>query len=201
MKLDDLKTEWRAEMQAANTSDPLGFAGIKDDVAEVRRVVRIRDLLIFSVLALGALGTICARWLSGEPVGLLSEVGVATFAIGSAIASLALVKARRITRTDDWTLRSRLETEIERLERQRKLGSGVVSWLLAPMAPALLLLSLGGYHDRTGSYVPNASLWAYYIVCIAVFALTYWVCHREAARSVDPLLSRLRGLHHELVSN
>lgn len=201
MKLDDLKTEWRAEMEAVNTSGRLTFDAVKDDVAEVRRVVRIRDLLIFFVLALGALGTVFARWLGGLPVGLLSEGGIVAFVIGSAIALFALVKARRVQRTDDWTLRSRLETEIERLERQRKLGSSVVSWFLAPMVPALLLLSLGGYHDRTGSYVPNASLWTYYMVCMAVYVLTYWVCHREATRSVDPLLSRLKGLHRELVGN
>lgn len=200
MTLDDLKTEWRAEVETAGGSGDLQFDAVRRDVAEVQRVVRIRDVLIPLLLALAAFGAVLARWLSGEPVGLMSDAGIAVFVVASAVAGVALVKARRVTRTDDWTLRSRLEAEMERLERQKRLGSGVVAWFLGPMVPALVLLSLGGYHDRTGSYAPDASLWGYYAVCAAVYALTYWLCKREATRSVDPLLSRVRRLYHELAA-
>ena len=102
-------------------------------------------------------------------------------------------------RSDDWTLRARLESEIEQIEKQSRLGASVGFWFLAPMLPAIVLLSLGGYHDRTGSYVPDLSLWVYYVVCLAVYALTYWLCRRETSKRLEPLLARLKGLHRELV--
>jgi hypothetical protein len=59
--------------------------------------------------------------------------------------------------------------------------------------------SLGGHHDRTGTYTPNAFLWAFWTGAAVLYAFTYWFCRREAMRKLDPLLSRLVQLHRELV--
>jgi hypothetical protein len=199
MKLDDLKAEWRIEMERANQVSDLRLDDIKGDVFEVHRVVRLRDFWIIFVLVLGSFGTVFVHWLNGDSVGRLSQVGILFFVVASAIVVLALLRARKSARSDDWTLRSRLESEIEQLEKQKKLGRGVGSWFLAPMLPALVLSSLGGYHDRTGSYIPGPSLWLYYLACAAGYGLTYWLCRREAEKSLAPLLARLKSLHRELV--
>lgn len=199
MNLDDLKAEWRTEMEHANHLSDLRLDVIKSDVSEIHRVVRLRDLWIFFVLALGSFGTVFIHWVNGDSVGWLSQLGVLSFVVASAFVGVALVRARKVTRSDDWTLRSRLESEIEGLEKQKRLAYGVGSWFLGPMLPAIVLLTLGGHHDRTGSYAPDLSLWVYYLVCVAVYGLTYWLCRREAEKSLGPLLTKLRGLHHELV--
>jgi hypothetical protein len=128
-------------------------------------------------------------------------MGAIAFVVGTAVVIFVLFIARKTNRTDDWTLRARIESEIEQIEKQSRLGNGVGSWFLAPMLLPIILLSLGGYHDRTGSYPPNLSLWMYYIVCLAVCALTYGLCRRETGQRLDPLLARLKGLHRELVGN
>lgn len=201
MNLDDLKAEWRAEMEQTIRTIDLRVDSIKGDVSEIHRVVRLRDFWMIFVLLLGSGGTVFIRWLNGDAVGWLSQIGALAFAIASAVVTIALVRARKVTRSDDWTLRARLESEIEQLEKQSRLGDSVGSWLSGPMLPAIVLLSLGGYHDRTGSYAPNLSLWVYYFLCVAAYAFTYWLCRRETSKRLDPLLSRLKQLHRELVGN
>lgn len=188
-------------MQHASHVPELHLAAIKGDVSEIHRVVRLRDLSCLFVLVFGSLGTVVFHWLSGDSLGWLSRLGVLTFVAASAIVAIALLKARKIARSDDWTLRSRLESEIEYLEKQKKLGYDVGSWFLVPMLPAIILLSLGGYHDRTGSYTPGPSLWVYYLVCVAVYGVTYWLCRREAEKSLGPLLTKVKSLHRELTEN
>jgi hypothetical protein len=203
MILDDLKTEWRAEMEYASQAVDLRMDSIKSDVSEIHRVVRLRDFWMVFALLLGSGGTVFIRWLNRDFIkwGWLSQMGALAFVIGTAVVIFALFMARKVNRTDDWTLRARIESEIEQIEKQSRLGSGVGSWFLAPMLLAIVLSSLGGYHDRTGSYVPNLSLWVYYVVCSAAYALTYWLCRRETSKRLDPLLTRLKGLHRELVGN
>ena len=203
MILDDLKAEWRAEMEYTSQTVDLRMDSIKSDVSEIHRVVRLRDFWMVFVLLLGSGGTVFIRWLNRDFIewGWLSQMGALAFVIGTAVVIFALFMARKVNRTDDWTLRARIESEIEQIEKQSRLGSGVGSWFLAPMLLAIVLSSLGGYHDRTGSYVPNLSLWVYYVVCLAMYALTYWLCRRETSKRLDPLLARLKGLHRELVGN
>jgi membrane protein DedA with SNARE-associated domain len=188
-------------MQHATQMSELRFEAMRGDVSETRRVVRLRDVSFLFLLLLGSLASVVFHWLTGDSLGWLSQLGVLSFVVAGAVIAIALLKARKIARSDDWTLRSRLESEIEYLERQKKLGYDAGSRFLAPMLPAIVLLSLGGYHDQTGSYAPGPSLWVYYLVCVVVYGLTYWLCRREAERSLGPLLTKLKSLHRELVEN
>lgn len=186
--------------QAGKTVD-LSPNVIQGDVSELHRVIRLRDFWMVFVLVVGSVGTIFVHWLNGDALGWLSQLGILVFVITSAIVISRLLKARKVTRSDDWTLRSRLESEIEQVEKQKKLGHGVGVWFLAPMLFAIVLQSLGGYHDRTGSYAPDVHLWVYYAMCVAAYTFTYWLCRREISRKFDPLLSRLKRLHRELVGS
>jgi hypothetical protein len=103
-----------------------------------------------------------------------------------------------VTGSDDWTLRSRIEIEIERLEKQRRLMNRVSAWFLIPMLIAIVVSSLGGYHARTGSYVPDAFGWLFYAGSTVLYAFTYWLVRREVKNRWDPLLARLRRLLVEL---
>jgi hypothetical protein len=199
MNINDLRTAWRAEMEQGAPIAELRVDLIKREVSEVQRVVHLRDCWMILLLSLSAVGVPLIRWLNGDGIGHLSQLGMIAFAIASALAVSQLLGSRKVTGTDDWTLRARLESEIGQLEQQRGLGERIGSWFLGPMAPAIVLLSLGGYHDRTGSYAPSLSLWLYYLLCAAVFAIVYGTCRRAAHRRVDPLLSRLRQLQHELL--
>jgi hypothetical protein len=137
--------------------------------------------------------------LTQESVDWLSRVGVLVFMAATTVMSVALLRARRVTRSDDWTLRSRIELEIEKLEKQQKLMNRVAYWFLLPMLIANGISLLGGPHTRTGSLVPDTPGLAIFASCALAYGFTYWVVRREVKRKLDPVLTRLRQLHADLL--
>ena len=199
MNLDDLKVEWRLEMERASQTVDLRFEGIKGDVSEFRRGLRFGDFwLIFAFLGVSVI-TVSTQWFTLDGAGWMSKLGAVAWVLFTAWLIIALRKARKVRRSDDWTLRSRLEIEIERVERQRTLATNVAAWYVAPMLCAIVLSNLGGHHDTTGSYTPDGMLWVLLSVQLALFALVYWLCRREVRRKIDPLLARLKALYRDLL--
>ena len=97
------------------------------------------------------------------------------------------------------TLRSRIEMEIEKLEKQHRLMSRVGYWFLLPMLIANGLSTLGGYDVRTGNHAAGAVGWVLFATCCVLYGFTYWYVRYELKRKWDPVLARLRGLHADLV--
>ena len=149
MKLDDLKSAWQEEIGQSTPMEGLPMNAIINDVKKIHRAVRFRDFWMIFALAVGALLNVLFGWLTQEQVNWLSRLGVVVFIAATAVITVALLRARSVTGSDDWTLRSRIEIEIERLEKQRRLLDRVGSWFLLPMLIAITLGSLGGYHART----------------------------------------------------
>jgi amino acid transporter len=198
MKLDDLKAAWKEELDQSFRAEDLSMKAIMSDVTKIDRAIRFRDFCMIFALVLGALLYLIFGWLTQERVDLLSRFSVLAFIAATAVVSVALLRARRTTRSDDWTLRSRLEMEIEKLEKQRRLMNRVGYWFLLPMLIANGLSSLGGYDVRTGGHVPHATGWALFAGCGVLYGFTYWLVRREVTKKWDPLLARLRRLLADL---
>jgi hypothetical protein len=199
MKLDDLKAAWKEEVdQSFRAGDP-SMKAIMSEVRKIDRAVRFRDFCMILAMVLGASLYFIFGWLTQEKVDLLSRFSVLAFIAATAVMSIALLRARRITRSDDWTLRSRLEMEIERLEKQRRLMNRVGYWFLLPMLIANGLSLLGGYDVRTGSHGPHATGWALFAGCAVLYGFTYWLVRREVTKMWDPVLARLRRLLADLL--
>ena len=197
MKLDDLKAAWKEEIDQSVRGLPM--TAIMDDVKKINREVRFRDFWMIFGLALGALGYLIFGWLTQENVDSLSRLGVLVFIAATTVMSVALLRARSVNRSDDWTLRSRIEMEIEKLEKQRRLMNRVGYWFLLPMLIANGISLLGGHHARTGSLVPDASGMAIFASYGLVYGFTYWLVRRETKRKWDPVLARLQRLHADLL--
>ena len=200
MKLEDLKAAWKEEIDHSSRTEDFSMKTIMGDVAEIDRSVRFRDFCMISAMVLGASLYLVFGWLTQERIDPLSRFSVLIFIAATALMSFSLLRARRTTRSDDWTLRSRLEIEIERLERQRRLMNRVGYWFLLPMLIANGLSSLGGYDVRTGSHIPNATGWALFAVSGLLFGVTYWLVRREVRKKWDPVLARLRQLRADLMA-
>jgi hypothetical protein len=198
MNLDDLKVEWRLEMEHASQRADFRFEQIKGDVSEFRRKLRFGDFwLILSFLGVSAI-TVSTQWFTLDGAGWMSKLGAVAWVSFTAWLIVALRRVRKVRRSDDWTLRSRLEIEIERVEKQRLLATNVAAWYVAPMLCAIILSALGGHHDTTGSYIPDRMLWMLLSVQVSLFALVQWLCRREVRKTIDPLLSRLKALYSDL---
>jgi drug/metabolite transporter (DMT)-like permease len=199
VKLDDLKAAWKQEIDQSARAEGLPMNAIMSDVKKINREVRFRDFWMIFALTLGALLYLIFGWLTQENVDSLSRLGVLVFIAATAVMSVALIRARSVTRSDDWTLRSRIEMEIEKLEKQRRLMNRVGYWFLLPMLIANGISLLGGHHARTGSLVPDVPGMAIFATCGLVYGFTYWLVRRETKRKWDPVLARLQRLHTDLL--
>jgi hypothetical protein len=199
MKLDDLKAAWKQEIDQPVQVEDRAMTAIISDVKKLDREVRFRDFWMIFALAMGALLYLIFGWLTQDGVDSLSRIGVLVFIGATTVMCVALIRARNVTRSDDWTLRSRIEMEIEKLEKQRRLMNRVGYWFLLPMLIANWVSLLGGHHARTGSLVPDASGIAVFASCILVYGFTYWFVRRETKRKWDPVLARLQRLHADLL--
>jgi drug/metabolite transporter (DMT)-like permease len=199
MKMDDLKAAWKQEIGQSVLVEGPSMITIMSDVKKIDREVRFRDFCMIFALAMGALLYLIFGWLTQENVDSLSRLGVLVFIAATTVMSVALLRARSVTRSDDWTLRSRIEMEIEKLEKQRRLMNRVGYWFLLPMLIANGISLLGGHHTRTESLVPDASGMAIFATCGLVYGFTYWFVRRETKRKWDPVLARLQRLHADLL--
>ena len=199
MKLDDLKAAWKEEIDQSFRAKSLPLTAIMADVKKINYEVRFRDFCMIFSLALGAQLYLIFGWLTQENVDWLTRLGVLVFIAATTVMSVALLRARSVTRSDDWTLRSRIEMEIVKLEKQRRLMNRVGYWFLLPMLIANGISLLGGHPARIGGWVPNASGATIFAVCGLLYGFTYWYVRREAKRKWDPVLARLRRLHADLL--
>jgi len=199
MKLDDLKAAWQHEIHQSVQVQGPSMTTIMSEVKKIDQEVRFRDFWMIFALAMGAVLYLIFGWLTQEKVDWLTRLGVLVFFVATTVMSVALLRARSLTRSDDWTLRSRIEMEIEKLVKQRMLMMRVGYWFLLPMLIANGISLLGGQHARTGSLAPDASGMAIFGSCALVYGFTYWLVRREAKRKWDPVLARLQQLHADLV--
>ncbi|MGH8196369.1 MAG: hypothetical protein ACREQ8_18535 [Woeseiaceae bacterium] len=195
MELDDLKIVWRREMEMSVSSAELSWDAIKQNVSEVRRSVRLRDFWVVLVLLFWAVTSV----LSTELSGWLSTLSLALVLGTTGFLIYVLIGVRAVASTDDWTLSSRLASEIQRLEKQAKVVKGFGSWYLLPMFFAVISTALAGFHERTGNYIPGLNFWIYSAICAVVFGGTMWLHRREARTKIQPLLTRLKELQRELM--
>jgi len=199
MNLDDLKVEWSMEMQRAEPTNDFRFEGVKRQVAELRRGIRFGSFwMVFSLIGVSVI-EVFVQFVSLDGAGWMSKLGALAWVVFAAWVIVVLRISLKVKQSDDWTLRARLQIEIGRIEKQRKLWGNVGAWLLAPMMAVNLLVTLGGSHDKTGSYAPGLAGWVIYGVHVALFAFVYWFCRREVRRTIDPVLLRLKSLYRELV--
>jgi hypothetical protein len=197
MTLDDLKKPWTAEVLAGDAATRL--EDMRADMARVRRDTRMRDVLL--ILPLLAVAGIAAffNWWTRDAVSMQSRIGVLSMVVLAAAVTVVLLNARRVTSGDNWTLRARLEREIETLRRQVSLLLNVGYWFLVPMFLVIVISSSMGQYERTGSYLPGAMAWRLHGIYLVIALLSYWLCRREAKRRLVPLLARLKNLHRDLV--
>jgi hypothetical protein len=199
MTLNDLKAAWRQEIHQSVRVEGPSMTTIMSDVKKIEREVRFRDLWMILALVAGAMLYLIFGWLTRETVDWFSRLGVLLFIAATTVMSVTLLRARNVTRSDDWTLRSRIELEIEKLEKQRKLMNSVGYWFLLPMLIANGMSLLGGQHARAEGLAPDAPVMAIFASCCLVYGFTYWFVRRETRRKWDPVLGRLQQLHADLI--
>lgn len=190
------KPAWKAELKRESSVDVTNLISIRNEVVEVIRAVRFRDFWTIFALLVATAMSVFFNILARDEVERSALLGVIWGLVFLAIVTTVLIWARLSRRSDEWTLRSRLEYEIGRLEKQKWLLDKIHYWFLGPMVFGIVLTVF----IRDSQRVPATSLWLYYGVCVVIVSLTYWLCRRESRRKFKPLLERMRELHRDLVT-
>jgi hypothetical protein len=196
MTLDDLKKPWMAEVLAGDAAPPL--EDVRAEMARVRRDARMRDVLMILPL-LAVAGIAFFSWWTRDAVSVQSRLSLLSIVLLGVAVTFVLLNARRVTSADNWTLRARLEREIETLSRQLSLLLNVGYWFLLPMFLVIVVSSSMSQYERSGSYIPGAMAWRLHGIYVGIAMLSYWLCRREAQRRLVPLLARLKDLHRDLL--
>src|SRR6266705_2449848 len=98
MELDDLKAAWQQEIHQSVRVQGPSMTTIMSDVKEIDREVRFRDFWMIFALAMGAVLYLIFGWLTQEKVDWLARLGVLVFIAATTVMSVALLRARSVTR-------------------------------------------------------------------------------------------------------
>lgn len=197
MQLDDLKTQWRKEMNIASRADGASFKSIINQANKydrrMRSTVFIEIFACFGIMLIAGLGLFLK-----DDIGWMRQLGYFTMIAVGIFIAVVVSKFRKVSIRDDWTLSSRLASETQKLERQKKLLGSTAFWYLTPCALCVVLITLGSRFDNTGSYWPDMKSWIFYCVyaCLLIFA--YFYHQWEVKRKINPLLQQLKSLQREL---
>lgn len=183
--------------------DFIDFEGLRRQVDEFdRRATTTWVMELFAcagiIIVLGAFWLV---WLPTKELHPLFHIGMFAMIASAAFVAWKIVWGRRISGNDDWTLSAKLYIQIEKREKEAKLLKNIAYWYLSPFFLAIILLSYGGYVQRTGSYIPDNVIWIYWAICLGLYIGIYFLNQYSVRTKIQPVLNRLYALRRELESD
>jgi predicted histidine transporter YuiF (NhaC family) len=218
MKLDDLKNIRDEEGKFMPESNDEVLDGIKDKLynfnTEVRRnfVIETSTAAISLVLVLIMIGfgDIFYQFVIEElfpeispdreiHFNLAMYLSLILMAIYCIIVPIKLYTNQQNNDSLAWTLTSRVNSEINKLEKQDKLWSKIHIWSFSPAVVISALFFWGLQVSVTGLWLPSVYLGVYFIF-VALFILGgFWLKKNKRKRSIAPLLQNLYSVREELL--
>ncbi len=217
MKLDDLRKVVYGEEQMAKVAEEFSLEEMKTDVRDFDRAMK-RNFVIESLVAAISFVAVTAMILGGHiwypyiinelfpgfAKGLVPEMNIAMYAglVLMALYSIVIPTKRffaeRMDVSLNWTLASRIESEIAKMEKQHKLWSTAHIWSIAPAAVIGISFFWGLNKSLTGTWIPHAYLWLYFgfVVLSAIGGL--WLKNNMLTKNIQPMLDRLYGVRKEI---
>ncbi|PCJ43667.1 MAG: hypothetical protein COA71_01985 [SAR86 cluster bacterium] len=201
MQLDDLKNTWEREIAMENKITE--FSDIRRRVDEFDRRANLywaRDFLAWIVAIIAVLLVFFVRPPSWG-LNLPMQLGAFLMVACGVFTAAKTISLRRVSTTDDWTLSSKINIQIEKREKEVRLLNTVTHWgLITPLIISVILVSYGGYMQRTGSYIPDLGLWIYWVLAVVVFIGCYFGYQNRIKKKIQPILDQLYVMKSELES-
>lgn len=196
MNLDQLKDAWRSEMSASMTSDQTCRATLRAVKEQDRQARFGRNVVMAVTFALvGFEGFVL--FFVNPGLNVMQIASMVIVPVVMAAIAWQMTRALHSDIEDDWTLASRLAVEMQGLQRRAKLYQ-VTAMLMLPLFVAVVLGSVGGYYERTGSFIPDSGLTLYLLGAVVLFAGTAWIHLRSRKKTLEPLERKLSDLAAQL---
>ena len=165
----------------------ISLAEIRCEAERFHRNIRHRNIVEYGAAALGVAVSAVALRRATQP---LQRAGLVFLILGMAYIAVALYR-RASSQKVPPSLNGPETFQFYRaeLERQRDALQGALSWYIAPLLPALLLMTAGQMSGGLGTWkiVPATLLWVFFAV------LLFWL-NRRAARKVQQRIDALDEL-------
>jgi len=215
MELDDFKNALNKE--PAPSLDTQDISRIKDKVQTHEAVTR-RSFFMESAVALFAFTMIIIMLVLGPAyypkiigellpdlvkvrtpeLNSLMYAGMILSALYCLYVPIKLFRAQQVDGSLGWTVSSRVEQEIARLEHQKVLWSKAHIWSLAPAALIGILFFWGLQLSLIQDWVPTPYLMGYLAFVALSFIGGLWSRNRTIERDIKPVLEDLYQLRNEL---
>ena len=217
MKLDELKQAENRDGQETSLQAEYSLEEIKTSVRDFDKSMR-RNLIIESLVGGVAFVAVSVMIFGGHYLyprfikeifpnlsnGLDPQMNAAMYAglLLMALYCIFVPTKRYLAERADvslgWTLISRIDSEISRLEKQYELWSRAHIWSIAPAAIIGILFFWGLNKSILGTWFPSVYLYVYFgFVALSVLG-GLWLKNDMIAKNVQPLLDRLYIARREI---
>ena len=200
MELDQLKTQWRKEMNTIQRLDEAMFSDLQNQVSLLNKFSLYEDLRDVSLWLFVAL-LFSFHWLIAENVIWLERLGLVIILATCLFISYTTLKVRARYHTEDWTIAAKVANEISRIENKSRLLMQTASWYLLPLYVGLLLVPISRLLNKTSAYHLDAAHGYYFLFCVFMGFVGYWWSRRVIKQRYTPVLSKLKDLREELAQS
>lgn len=197
MEFEQLKNQWRKEMDTIQRSDNAMFTGLQVRVSRLNSLSiyeDVRDVLLWLMVAF----FFSFHWLIATNVVWLERLGLTIILSNCFFIIYKTLRVRSQGRTDDWTLSEKIANEVSRIEKKSRLLMLTATWYLVPLYVGLCLVPIGRLLDKTSAYAFDSRHIYYYLFCMVMAIIGYWWSRRVVQKQYAPVLADLEKLHGEL---
>jgi len=196
MELDDLKIEWKKEVNM--TATMTNFSHIQNEVNTLDRKSKYAWLREGGGAVVAIIIAIIYVWFLREDSSLFLQVSTAIFIAPLAYAVHRFYNSQKTQTVDDWTVLARIKSQIEKRRKEINMLSTLTTWHLIPVYLASVLFSYAIYSEMTGNTMPSNELMAWWGGFIVYFIFLRWLNHRAVAKDYQPALDKLEAIETAL---
>ena len=199
MKLDDLKKDWDNEVVQVTDTQNLSnvIESLEKETTKLDKSIKRRDYLEISIaLLLIPVWT----WKLFYAASLMQTIGLWIAIFACLLIPYKLLKAKQVDTTKDDSILSFLNTEKNKLEKQKTLLESVAIWYIAPLFTAIILITAGATVDASGIPQITEQLTIYYGCCVLLVVGIYFLNKRAVKKQLSPLLDNVNKRIQELTN-
>lgn len=197
MKLDDLKTSWKKEIEQPENKQDLSdlVKSLRKETSKLDKSVKRRDFIEISIALMLIPVWI---WQLFVVTSLMQTIALWILIIACIFIPYKMTKAKQVDAPKDNSVMAFLEVEKVKLESQKKLLESIAVWYISPLMLGIILFTAGATVDEAGIPQINEQLAIYYFFCALLSVGVYWLNKRGAKKQFTPLLDKVNQRIKEL---
>jgi hypothetical protein len=199
MKLDDLKKDWKSEVLQVTDKQNLSnvIESLVKETTKLDKSIKRRDYLEISIALL--LIPVWA-WKLFYTASLMQTIGLWIAIFACLLIPYKLLKAKQVGALKGDSVLAFLNTEKNKLEKQKSLLESVTVWYIAPLFTAIILITAGATVDASGIPQITQQLTIYYGCCVLLVVGIYFLNKRAVKKQLSPLLDNVNKRIQELTN-